>query len=172
MAIFGVVMLLFGYQVKKIAFFVIWFLIGYSLMQYFMPTLNEWVPQIAGEQLWQILLPIAGGLLLALLGLSIEKVCVAGIVFGLTMVVTMKYFGNGIPTLATGAIIGVILGALAVTMMKPAIIIATSLAGAYCLTVALLTWQPSIDYQIFYFPILVGLTAVGAIFQFSTAKHL
>ncbi len=171
MAIFGVVMLLFGYRIKQVAFFVIWFLIGYTLMQNFMPTLMKWVPQM-DTQLFHILMPIAGGLLLALLGLSIEKICVAGIVFGLTMIITIKYFGNGMPTLAVGAIIGVILAAFAVTMMKPAIIIATSLAGAYCLTVALLTWQPGINPTIFYFPILAGLTIVGALFQLSSTKHL
>lgn len=141
-------------------------------MQNFMPTLNSWVPQIAGSQLWQILMPIAGGILLAFLGLSIEKLCVAGIVFGLTMVITMKYFGTDVPTLAVGAIIGLVLGGIAVNMMKPAIIIATSLAGAYCLTVALLTWIPSINPTIFYFPILAILTIVGCVMQSGSTRDL
>ncbi len=141
-------------------------------MQNFMPTLNSWVPQIAGSQLWQILMPIAGGILLAFLGLSIEKLCVAGIVFGLTMVITMKYFGTDVPTLAVGAIIGLVLGGIAVNMMKPAIIIATSLAGAYCLTVALLTWVPSINPTIFYFPILAILTIVGCVMQSGSTRDL
>lgn len=141
-------------------------------MQNFMPTLNSWVPQIAGSQLWQILMPIAGGILLAFLGLSIEKLCVAGIVFGLTMVITMKYFGTEVPTLAVGAIIGLVLGGIAVNMMKPAIIIATSLAGAYCLTVALLTWIPSINPTIFYFPILAILTIVGCVMQSGSTRDL
>ena len=171
MAVVGVILLLFGYRVKQVAFFVIWFLIGYTLMQNFMPTLMQWVPQM-DTQLFHILMPIAGGLLLALLGLSIEKLCVGGIVFGLTMIVTMKYFGNDVPTLAVGAIIGIILGAFAVTMMKPAIIIATSIAGSYCLTVALLTWLPSINPTIFYFPILIGLAIIGCSYQFNSTKHL
>lgn len=171
MALFGAILLLFGYRVKQIAFFVIWFLIGYTLMQNFMPTLMKWVPQM-DTQLFHILMPIAGGLLLAMMGLSIEKLCVGGLVFGLTMIITMKYFGNDVPTLCVGAIIGVILAAAAVNMMKPAIIITTALAGAYCLTVALLTWQKGIDPTIFYFPILIGLTAVGAVFQSNSTKHL
>ena len=141
-------------------------------MQYFLPTINGWLPDIAANQLWQILLPIGGGLLLALLGLTIEKICVAGIVFGLTMVITMKYFGNDLPTLGIGAVFGVILSAIAVTIMKPATIVATSLAGAYCLTVALLTWQTGIDPKVFYFPIIAGLTLLGTLCQFKTAKHL
>ena len=171
MALFGVILLLFGYRVKQVAFFVIWFLIGYTLMQNFMPTLMKWVPQM-DTQLFHILMPIAGGLLLAMMGLSIEKLCVGGLVFGLTMIITMKYFGNDVPTLCVGAIIGVILAAVAVNMMKPAIIITTALAGAYCLTVALLTWQKGIDSTIFYFPILIGLTIVGAVFQSNSTKHL
>ena len=172
MAIIGAVLLFFGYRVKQVAFFVIWFLIGYTLMQYFMPTLNSWVPQIATSQPWQILMPLAGGILLAFLGLSIEKLCVAGIVFGLTMIITMKYFGSDVPTLAVGSIIGLVLGGIAVNMMKPAIIIATSLAGAYCLTVALLTWLPDIDPKIFYFPILAILTIVGCVVQSGASDNL
>lgn len=167
----SLLLLIFGYRIKKVAFFLIWFIIGFMLMEQLLPFINEWVPEIATSELWQMLLPLAGGLLLALLGFTIEKLCVAGITFGLAMMVTAQYFGTDLLTLGVGAIIGVLLGALAIHMMKPAIIIATSLAGAYIVTLALLTWVPDIDRTIFYFPILIGVTAVGSLIQFATTKR-
>lgn len=172
MAALGLALMLFGYRVKKLAFFIIWFLIGYNLMMFLMPVINNMVPQIAGSELYQILPPIAGGLLLALLGFSIEKVCLAGICFFLVMMITVQYFGTSIPTLAVGAIIGVVAGAAATTLMKPAIIIATALAGAYALTVALLNIFPVLDEQILYFPLIGAFALLGTIFQFATTKKV
>ena len=172
MAGLGLAVMLFGYRVKKVAFFIIWFLIGYNLMLFLMPLINNVLPVIAESPLYQILLPIAGGLLLALLGFSIEKVCVAGICFFLVMMITVQYFGTDIPTLAVGAIIGVVAGAAATAMLKPAIIIATSLAGAYALTVALLNIFPVLDAQVLYFPLIAAFAVLGAIFQFATTKHV
>ena len=74
--------------------------------------------------------------------------------------------------IAIGAVVGVILGALAVTLMKPAIILATAIAGSYAMTLALLAWFPEISREIFYFPMLGGFAAIGAVTQFMTTKHL
>lgn len=172
MAGLGLALLLFGYRIKKIAFFIAWFILGYNLMAFLMPTMNNLVPQIADTELYQILLPICGGLLLAMLGFSIEKLCVGGIVFALTMVVAVRYFGSDVQVLAIGAVVGVILAAIAVMMIKPAIIVATSAVGAYALSVAILGLVPAIDFGAFYWPIMIGLTAIGSVFQFSTSKHV
>lgn len=168
----GLAVLLFGYRIKKVAFFIIWFLIGYNLMMLLMPIINGAVPEIATEKLWQILLPIAGGLLLALLGFSIEKLCVAGICFFLVMLITVQYFGTDVLTLAIGAIIGVFAAAAATAMMKPAIIIATSIAGAWALTLALLNIFEVIDAAVFFLPLIAAFAILGAIFQFATTKHV
>ena len=56
-------------------------------------------------------------------------------------------------------------------MIKPAIILATAIAGGWALTIALLEIFPDIDAKVFYFPMLLGLAILGAIFQFSTTKH-
>ena len=164
--------MLFGYRIKKVAFFIIWFLIGYNIMMFLMPWITSISPDVIGTQLFQILLPIAGGLLLALLGFSIEKLCVAGICFFVVMMIVIQYFGTDILTLAIGAIIGLFAGAFATTMMKPAIIVATSLAGSYALTVALLDIFPVLDFNVMYFPMLIVFAALGVIFQFATTKHI
>ena len=171
MAAAGLALLLFGYRIKKVAFFIIWFIIGYNLAVFLMPTITRLSPEIVASNLFQTLIPIAGGLLLALLGFSIEKLCVGGICFALTMMITVRYFGTEAQTLAIGGVIGVIAAAAAVTAMKPATIIATAVAGAYAATSVILSFFPDIDAGIFYFPILGALSVVGSIFQFATTKH-
>ena len=172
MAAVGLALMFFGYRIKKIAFFIIWFILGYNLVTFLMPTINNLVPQIAESSLYQALLPIAGGLLLALLGFSIEKLCVGGICFALIMVITVQYFGAEMQTLAIGGIIGVIAAGAAVMLMKPATIVATAAAGAYALTVAILFLFPDINKEIYYFPILGGLALLGSVFQFATTKRI
>ena len=172
MAGLGLAVLLFGYRIKKIAFFILWFILGYNLMAFLMPTINNLVPQVADSSLYQTLLPIAGGLLLALLGFSIEKLCVGGICFALVMVITVRYFGTDIQVLAIGGIIGIIAAGAAIMLMKPAIIVATAAAGAYALTVATLNLATNLDFGAYYWPMVLGITALGSIFQFATTKRI
>lgn len=168
----GLTVLLFGYRIKRIAFFIIWFLLGFNLMGVIMPFVNQNVAEIAGSELYQTLLPIAGGILLALLGFSIEKLCVGGICFVLTMLVAVQYFGTDIQTMAVGGVIGVLVAGFAVMMMKPATIIATAVAGAYALTLAILRLNTEMSFESFYWPMILGISAIGAIFQFATTKRI
>lgn len=166
----GAAALLAGYRIKKIAFFIVWFIIGLNLTHFLLPWLNTTVPQIAENDLWQNLIPIAGGLLLALMGFSIEKVCVGGIVFSLVLIITAQYFGTEMQTLAIGAVVGVVAAGAAVMMIKPAIIIATSLAGAYVITVGAIQLA-NLDQNTLFFPMLIGIAAFGSITQFLTTKR-
>ena len=169
----GLAVLFFGYRIKKIAFFIIWFLLGFNLAMWLMPTVNQMVPQIATDAIYQNLLPIAGGVILAMLGFSIEKLCVGGICFVLVMLVAIQYFGTDMQTLALGGVIGIIAAGAAVALMKPATIIATAAAGSYALTLATFTFfSANIDFNTFYWPILIGVAIIGAIFQFLTTKRV
>lgn len=176
MALVGLAVLLFGYRIKKVGFFIAWFILGFNILTLLLPTLINLVPQINND-LWRTLLPIAGGLLMGLLGFTIEKFCVAGIVFVAVMTIAAKYFTTIIPdsqtlALAVSGLVAVFAAALAVRMMKPAIILATSAVGAYAVTVAVLQIWPNIDLGIFYWPIICGLILVGALFQFSSTKRI
>ena len=168
----GLAVLLFGYRLKKIAFFIIWFLLGYMGVSYLMPEIVKLVPEIGNNDLYRMLVPIGGGLLLALLGFSIEKLCVGGICFVLVMLMTVQYFGTEMQTLAIAAVVGVIAAGAAVMLMKPATIVATAVAGAYGITTALLLLIPDINQEVFYWPIIGGLSVVGAVFQFLTTKRI
>ncbi len=170
----GLAVMLFGYRIKKAAFFIAWFLLGYigttNLLQ--MPEIRQMLPEAVLSELYQILLPIGGGLLLALLGFSIEKLCVGGICFVLVLLAGMQYFGNSLQTIAISAVIGVIVAAGAVMLLKPATIIATAGVGAYAVTLALLALIAQIDQNTFYWPMLIGFTVIGAVFQFASTKHI
>ena len=170
----GLAVLLFGYRIKKAAFFIAWFILGYAGVTHLLtvPEVQRILPEAMQTQLYQILLPVAGGLLLALLGFSIEKLCVGGICFALVMFVSTQYFGNDIQTLAIAAVVGVIVAGAAVVAMKPATIIATAGVGAYATTLALLGLITSIHQETFYWPMLIGFTVIGSLFQYFTTKHV
>lgn len=172
MSAIGLALIFFGYRIKKIAFFLIWFILGYNLTSFLMPTINDIAPEVIKTNLYQILIPIGGGLLLALLGFSIEKLCVGGICFALTIVIGIQYFGTGIQTLAISGVIGIIMAVIAVMLMKPATILATAIAGSYAVTLAILVIFPDISKEIFYFPIIGALSVIGFIFQFLTTKKI
>ena len=164
-------MLLAGYRIKKITFFIAWFIIGYYIMDTFlMGVINNAVPQIANDAIYQNLLPFAGGVLMGCLGFTLEKLCVAGITLGATMMITTQYFGTDVTTLLIGLVIGVILAGVATALMKPAYIVATSAMGAYLLTIALIGLVTAINLQPYYFLILIAFAAIGIISQFSTTK--
>lgn len=169
----GLAVMLFGYRIKKIAFFIAWFLLGYigttNLLQ--IQELRQILPEVLSTELYQILLPIGGGLLLALLGFSIEKLCVGGICFVLILLTGIQYFGNDIQTIAISAVVGIIAAGAAVMLMKPATIIATAGVGAYATTLALLMLT-GINQGTYYWPMLLGFTVIGGIFQFVSTKHI
>jgi len=168
----GLAVLLFGYRIKKIAFFIVWFLLGYIGLTYLMPEIIKLWPDVGSNDLWRTLIPIGGGLLLALLGFSIEKLCVGGICFVLTMLISTQYFGAEMQTLAISAVVGIVVAGAAVILMKPATIIATSAAGAYAIALAVLALVPNLDFGTFYWPLIIGVAAVGSVFQFLTTKRV
>lgn len=171
-AVAGLAVMFFGYRIKKVAFFLIWFILGFYLTNLLLPNITNPVPDVINDGLFQSLLPIAGGLLLAMLGFSIEKLCVGGICFALIMLITIQYFGTDIQTLAIGGIAGVIAAGAAIMAMKPATIIATGVAGAYTVTMALLVLIPDANEHLMYFPTLIALSIVASLVQFLTTKRV
>ena len=167
----GLALMLVGYKIKKAAFFVIWFLLGYIGTGYLMPIINNAWADVANSSFWQSLIPILGGLLLGLMGFMIEKICLGGAVFGLSLLMTAQYFGTEIQAMAIGGIVGAVLAGVAVMMMKPATIIATSVAGGYALTLAILALAPELNGETLFWPMVIGFGAFGSIVQFISCKH-
>ncbi|MBQ6410193.1 hypothetical protein IJI18_02995 [Candidatus Saccharibacteria bacterium] len=168
----GLALIFVGYKIKRVAFFIIWFLLGYIGTGYLMPIINSNLPDIAGSDFWQGLLPILGGLILGLMGFMVEKVCIAGIVFGLTILMTAQYFGTEIQTMTIGGIIGAVLAGFATMMMKPATIVATAVAGAYALTLAVIAIGSSnLNGDGLFWPMIIGFSALGSVVQFISCRH-
>ena len=168
--ILGLFICLFGYRLKKIVFFVAWFLIGYMITQSLMPTIITGIPIIADSGLWQTLLPVACGLLLSLIGFMIEKMCVALLCLAATVMFAINQFGWDGQVIIIASIIGVVLAGFAVMLIKPATIIVTSAAGALAVTNSILAIATSLSSDTYHLPILLGVTAVSAIFQFVNTK--
>ena len=168
----GLALIFVGYKIKRVAFFIIWFLLGYIGTGYLMPIINSNLPDIAGSDFWQGLLPILGGLILGLMGFMVEKVCIAGSVFGLTILMTAQYFGTEIQTMTIGGIIGAVLAGFATMMMKPATIVATAVAGAYALTLAVIAIGSSnLNGDELFWPMIIGFSALGSVVQFISCRH-
>ena len=170
-AVLGLLFMLFGYRIKKAAFFLIWFLIGFMLMQNVMPWINSSFPDIANQDVWQFILPILGGVLLSMLGFTIEKLCVGGACFGLIMMIVIQTYGTDIGVIVAAAIIGIIVAGLAVMAMKPATIVATSAAGAYLIAAGLPFIVSGMDTNL-VMPVFLLATVIGSLIQFFTTKHV
>ena len=170
--IVGALLVLFGYRIKKAAFFLIWFAIGFLLMRNVMPWINHNFPDIASQQTWQFILPIGGGVLAAMLGFTVEKLCVGGICFGLIMMAAIQQFGTEMNVIVIAAVLGVLAAGAAVMTMKPATIVATSFAGAFLIVSSLpylITMNNFDDYRL---AVIAGATVIGSICQFFTTKHI
>lgn len=171
MAGIGLLLAVLGFRIKKVAFFIIWFVLGFLLMNRFMPSITGALPDIANNPLWTNLITLGGGLLMALLGFTVEKICLGGICFALVIMITSQFFGTEIQTMVIGAVVGVVAAGAAVMLMKPATIIATAVAGGYLMAVALPMVVANMDAESYYWPILLGTAAVGSIIQFVTTRH-
>lgn len=168
----GLALMLVGYKIKKAAFFILWFILGYVATGYLLPIISSSMAEIANSSFWQGLIPILGGLLLALMGFMIEKIALGGVCFGLTLMITAQYFGTEIQAMAIGGIIGAVLAGVSVMMIKPATIVATSVGGGYALTLAILAISGgSVDPKAAFWPMLIGFSVLGTVVQFLSTKH-
>lgn len=157
-----------GYKIKRVAFAIIWFIIGYWLVKTYLPNLIE-------DPFWQWILQVAAGALLSLIGLSVEKLAVS---FTAGIIVTsfiLQHFGPAtdwvLPAIAIA--IGVVAGAIAVALMKPAIIIYTAFFGANLLATAIVSLVPEEARFAGLDLVLLGaIGAGGAIYQFKSCKNM
>ena len=161
----GVFLCLFGYKLKRVAFVIIWFAIGYYLMALV-------APKMTSDPTWQQILPIAAGVVLGVLGFSLEKLCifaVATYAVSTTLIDTFLITDPLYIALAIAA--GVIVGVIAVKLIKPVGIITTAFSGAkliakYSIAELAIAHYPN-------FPVILLATAIiGIFFQFKSCKHL
>ena len=161
----GIFLCLFGYRIKKIAFVLIWFIIGFYLMSLV-------APNITPDQTIQLILCCAAGLLLSVLGFSIEKFCifaVATFTVSTTLIETFQ-FNEPLPIILC-IVAGLIVGGIATALIKPFGIITTSLSGAK-LIAKYTSAGTSLTHEPWFLIILVGCCAIGILFQMKTCRHI
>lgn len=163
--IIGIFLCLFGYRIKKIAFVIIWFIIGFYLMSLL-------APKITSDEIWQLILSSGAGLLLSILGFSIEKFCifaVAAFSVSTTLIETFR-FNEPLP-IALCIVGGIIVGCIATAFIKPLGIITTSLSGARLLAKYIVAGT-QLSHEPWFLIILVASCGIGIMFQHKTCRHI
>lgn len=163
--ILSLIVCFFGYKLKKLALFIIWFIVGYSL--------GKMIPGSAvnNDQLWLTIIPLATGLLAAMLSLSIERLCVSLLAGTIGFFATMNLAFGGVYTLMPNVVVSVavavVLAIIAVACIKPMSILITAIGGAYYAATALatLSFIAAINLPMALILTCV-LAALGAVFQF------
>lgn len=167
----------FGYRVFRITLGVIGGVFGVILGQAAAIALGFGLGgQIAGM--------VLGGLLGAGLAflLYTGAVFVAGFGFGSTLGILLLSHYNQTVALVSGVVLGIIGGFLAVSLQRVLIILSTALLGAFRVAVAVGYFVSKLDWLYYYqnpqqipvlidanswmFPLILGLTIVGALAQF------
>lgn len=164
--IVGLFLLFFGYRVKKIAITIIWFIVGFWLV-------SQFIDKVVADQTWQLILECVGGLVLGMFGMTIERFAVfvtVGAAFGLSII---QNFGPvtdwTLPAIAVA--VGVVAGVVGVWLIKPMIILATSVEGSSLVVANALTLMNIAKPE--WYPILfLAIAAVGAIFQWNNCKNI
>ena len=166
----GIFLCLFGYKLKRVAFVIIWFAIGYYLM-------SMAAPHITGDPNWQKLLPIVAGVVLGVFGFSLEKLCifaVATYAISTTLIDSFQITDPLYIALAIAA--GIIVGIFAIKLIKPFGIITTAFSGAKLVAKYSLIELATMNHPIQHYPsfmiILLAAAAIGILYQFKSCKHL
>ena len=161
----GIFLTFFGYRIKKVAFIIIWFIIGYYLASLLVPHLDI-------DQTWKTLIPICAGIVLGVFGFSLEKFCIFAVATFTVSTTIIESFQLTEPLaiiLAIGA--GVIVGCIAVKLIKPVGIITTALSGA-----KLIAKYSVLELSLSHYPsfllILCIAAALGILFQFKNCHHI
>ena len=157
--------LFFGYRIKRIALAILAFVIGYSIA-------GQYLTQYVEGEFLQTLLPLAIGLLLAILSASIENLAIFAVAaftgYGIAGAYTDQNTWAGI---GISIAIAVVLGAICVALKKPAIIVLTAVASAHVISSSIIAMS-TLPQHPWYLIIVAVLATLGALFQFKNTKGL
>ncbi|MBR6166470.1 hypothetical protein IKQ65_02440 [Candidatus Saccharibacteria bacterium] len=161
----GVFLALFGYKLKRVAYVIIWFVIGYYLASLV-------VPHITADPTWQKLIPICAGVVLGVFGFSLEKLCIFAVAtFAVSTTIIDAFQLTDVLWIALAIAAGVIVGVIAVSFIKPLGIITTALSGGK-LIAKYSVLQFSLAHNPNFLIILAVSAAIGILFQFKNCKHI
>ena len=166
----GLLLCFAGYRIKRIAFAIICFVLGYW-------AVKTYLPNLVGDPFWQWILQVAAGAICAFISASAEKLAV-GITCAISAFqIVMQQFGpaDNWTLFAIAVAIAVVAGCVAVALMKPAVIVFTAIYGANLLSIAIIGLLPA-DVKTAFPPlswVLLGAFAAGGIiYQFKSTKNI
>lgn len=173
--IISIVLCFFGYRLKRIAFAIVWFVIGLDLGNFLLPHVTPYMQGI--DPFFINILPFLVGLLMSLIGISVERVCIFLIGIGLTLITYFNFVDSGALelswlTFGIAIIVGCVIGTVAIGIMRPAIILLTSYAGGTQLASSIISLIPAISNPTTSLIITIIMVVVGAFYQFRSTKHL
>lgn len=166
----GLVLCFAGYRLKRIAFAIICFVLGYW-------AVKTYLPNVVPDAFWQWILQVAAGAICAFISASAEKLAV-GLTAGFVVFqIVMQHFGPAtdwvLPCVAIA--IAVVAGCVAVALMKPAVIVYTAIYGAHLIAtsiVGLLPAEVNTGFPMLVWILLGALAAGGIVYQFKNTKNI
>ncbi len=163
--VLGVLLLLFGYRLKRIAMVVIGFVVGWSIASHFAPSM-------VADPFWQFIIKLAAGALLGVMATTIERLAMFGVV---ALAIGSSFYNafaiqDPMAHIGITIAVGTIAGVISVWFIKPMFIIASGIKGAQMLSsLATLVFNLVAPWPLI---ILVALAAVGIVFQWHDCKEL
>jgi len=157
----GIICCFFGYKVQKILITIVWFTLGFTLS-------NKIGTYVIDSQNLLWLIDIIIGVIIARIGFKLEKlalfIAISYVTF-ITMGPYIKGVEEGLSFIITGSI-SLMIGAFSLFIMKPILIIISSIAGANLIKIYLpsLITIPANILIIF----IIVLAIFGVIVQFKT----
>ena len=175
--VLGAVVCFYGYGLKKFAFALLWFIVGFKLS-----TGILGIPEVASlfdgiDPMLIQFIPLAVGLLCSLIGTAIERAAIATLSFGLTMYLAITLMQTGIIPynlmyFGLAIIIGAAVACVSVRFIKPAIIIFSAIIGAQEIATALLLLIPALNtIPAASMVLMIVLAILGSAFQFKHSKE-
>lgn len=160
----GALFALFGYKIQKLTLTLVCFLLGYTIS-------NAICPNFISDTLIITIINIVVGLIIAALGFKIEKLAVSATVSYLVYTSLNTYAGI-IPIeldFIAKSIISLVCGMASLLLIKPILILVTSIGGVSILLSGLTTYI-TIPNDIYMIVVLVAI-GLCAIIQFKTNKR-
>lgn len=170
--ILGLLVCFFGYKIKKLAFFILGFIVGYGL--------GQQVPEAwyASNAIIHTVLPFLTGILISLVAITAERICISLIVgiFVFLLAIQIQSSGYTTQSIIIAAIAAAVAGAIAGALIKPASIIATAIIGAYyvgsnIISIGIPFITAANATSIFYI-VTCALAVLGMLYQFKKNKGL
>ena len=168
--IIGLLLCFAGYRLKRVAFAIICFVLGYW-------AVKTYLPNVVPDPFWQWILQVGAGAILAFVSASAEKLAV-GLTAGFAIFqIVMQHFGPAtdwtLPAIAVA--IAVVGACVAVALMKPAVIVYTGIYGAHMLATAIVGLFPadvSANFPPLVWILLGAFAAGGIVYQFKSTKNI